>query len=552
MKVTVLGATGLFGARICRLLARDPAIEITAVARDRAKLERLRRELGVAIAAFDLAGDWRAALAATTPDLVIHTAGPFQGHSYAVADACIAMGAHYVDLADARGFVAGVGALDDKARAANVLVASGASSVPALSAAVVDRLRDGFAGIEAIDIAITPGNRAPRGRATVAAILSYVGHTLRWWRAGRWEEVVGWHDLHRRRLPTLGRRWFSACDVPDLELFPGRYQVRERVLFHAGLELPLLHLGLWLLSWPVRWGWPRSLAPAAGLIAWLADRVRALGTDRGGMAVDVAGRLADGRAVTRRWRLIAEAGDGPWVPALAAVALARGLARGAIAARGARPCVGLLTLGDILAVADGLAIRTSADEIGPVYETVCGTDAITGLPAPIRALHDNVSRACWSGRADITGASNPLAFIAARIIGMPRAAREVDVTVAFEVRDGVERWRRSFARRPFVSLQYAGEGLDTGTVIERFGALSFALRNTLDDKGLSQEIAAAYVLGIRLPRPLWPRIRARERLDGQGRFTFDVAIAVPLLGRLVAYKGWLIPDDTRAHAEEAA
>ena len=541
MKVTVLGATGLFGARVCRLLARDSAIEITAVARERAKLEALRRELGVAIASFDLAGDWREALQSTRPDLVIHTAGPFQTRDYAVAEACIAMGAHYVDLADARDFVAGIGALDQAAGSAGVLLASGASSVPALSSAVVDRLRDGLAAIEAIDIAITPGNRAPRGRATVASILTYVGRPLRWWRGGRWDEVAGWHDLHRRSLPTLGRRWFSACDVPDLELFPARYQVRERVLFHAGLELSLLHIGLWLLSWPVRWRWMRSWAPAAGAIAWLADLVRVFGTDRGGMAVDVAGRLADGRAMTRRWRLIAEAGDGPWVPSLAAVALARGLSRGAIAERGARACVGLLALEEILAVAEGLAIRTTADEAGPVYESVCGRDACALLPAPIRALHDNVSRARWSGRADVVGAANPLAFVAARLVGVPTAAKGVDVVVEFEVRDGVERWQRSFAGKPFVSLQYAGEGRDSGTVIERFGVLSFALRSTVSKEGLSQELAAAYVLGMRLPRVLWPRVHARERLDGQGRFAFSVGIAVPLLGRLVAYDGWLTP-----------
>lgn len=546
MKVTVLGATGLFGARICRLLARDPGIAITAVARDRTKLERLRQELGVAIAWFDLAGDWRGALKATAPDLVIHTAGPFQARDYAVAEACIAMGAHYVDLADARGFVAGIGALEERARLANVLVASGASSVPALSAAVVDRLGEGFAEIEAIDIAITPGNRAPRGRATVASILSYVGHPLRCWHRGQWSSVAGWHDLHRRRLPTLGRRWFSACDVPDLELFPTRYKVRERVLFHAGLELPLLHLGLWLLSWPVRWRWLRSLAPATDGIVWLADRFRSFGTDRGGMAVNVAGRLSDGRAVTRRWRLIADAGDGPWVPTLAAVALARGLARGTITERGARPCVGLLSLDDILAVAEGLAIRTTADEVGPVYEAVCGIDECASLPAPIRNLHDNVSRARWAGRTDITGASNPLAFLAARIVGIPRAARDVEAIVEFEVRDGVERWQRSFGGKPFVSLQYAGEGKDSGTVIERFGALAFALRNALNGEGLSQKIAAAYVLGVRMPRLLWPRVHARERIDAQGRFTFDVGIAVPLLGRLVAYRGWLAPTSPAA------
>lgn len=546
MKITVLGATGLFGARICRLLARDPEMAITAVARDRTKLEALSRELGVTIVSLDLTGDWREALRATEPDLVIHTVGPFQSRDYAVAEACIAMGVHYIDLADARDFVVGIGALDDKARAAGVLVTSGASSVPALSSAVVDHLRGGLAEIEAIDIAITPGNRAPRGHATVASILSYVGHPLRWWRGGRWQEIAGWHDLHRRQLPTLGRRWFSACDVPDLEVFPQHYKVRERVLFHAGLELPLLHLGLWLLSWPVRWGWLRSLAPAVGPIVWFADRVRSLGTDRGGMAVDVAGRLADGRAVIRRWRLIADAADGPQVPTFAAVALARGLARGAVTQRGARPCVGLLSLDDILAVAEGFAIRTSVDEVGSVYESVCGRDACAVLPDPIRSLHDNVSRARWSGRADIVGAANPLAFIAARFVGIPRAARDVDVTVEFEARDGVERWQRSFAGRPFVSLQHAGEGRDSGTVIERFGALAFALRNTLDGEGLSQEIAAAYVLGVRLPRILWPRVHARERIDAQGCFTFDVAIALPLIGRLVAYNGWLMPTSLAA------
>lgn len=114
------------------------------------------------------------------------------------------------------------------------------------------------------------------------------------------------------------------------------------------------------------------------------------------------------------------------------------------------------------------------------------------------------------------------------------------------MRDGVERWQRSFAGKPFVSLQHAGEGADAGTVVERFGPLAFALRNALDSEGLTQEIAAAYVLGIRLPRFLWPRVHARERIDAQGRFTFDVGIALPLLGRLVAYKGWLTPTSPAA------
>jgi hypothetical protein len=45
-----------------------------------------------------------------------------------------------VDLADGRDFVCGIDVLDPQAKAAGVLLLSGASSVPALSSAVVDAL----------------------------------------------------------------------------------------------------------------------------------------------------------------------------------------------------------------------------------------------------------------------------------------------------------------------------------------------------------------------------------------------------------------------------
>jgi hypothetical protein len=69
---------------------------------------------------------------------VIHTAGPFQGQDYTVARAAIDAGCHYVDLADGRQFVTGIVALDAAAKSRGLTSASGASSVPALSSAVVD------------------------------------------------------------------------------------------------------------------------------------------------------------------------------------------------------------------------------------------------------------------------------------------------------------------------------------------------------------------------------------------------------------------------------
>jgi len=57
-------------------------------------------------------------LKALKPQAVVHTCGPFQGQDYQVAMACIRARAHYIDLADGRDFVAGIGALDAQARAA--------------------------------------------------------------------------------------------------------------------------------------------------------------------------------------------------------------------------------------------------------------------------------------------------------------------------------------------------------------------------------------------------------------------------------------------------
>lgn len=50
---------------------------------------------------------------------------------------------------------------------------------------------------------------------------------------------------------------------------------------------------------------------------------------------------------------------------------------------------------------------------------------------------------------------------------------------------------------------------------------------------------------LRLPRFMRPWTRAQERVDDLGRFTFDVEIGLPGIGRLVRYRGWLDPSSLR-------
>ena len=336
MRIVVLGGSGNFGARICRALIEDRSLEVVSAGRRSAA------------APLDMASaDFAAALRRLAPGIVIHCAGPFQGQDYRVASAALAAGAHYVDLADARAFVAGFAkAIDAEARAAGRLALSGASTLPALSSAVVDEHAKDFERLEAIEISIAPGQRAPRGAATLAAVLGYAGRPFKWLSGGVWRDAWGWQELERLRFAKMGRRWAAACDVPDLELFPARYPGVRTVEFRAALELSLQHFALWAAAALRRAGIPLPLERWAGPLDRLASLLDVFGGPYGGMMVRMTGAKRGGGRVRIEWHLTAPATDGPEIPCLAAILLARRLARGEIGERGAFACMGFLSLAE--------------------------------------------------------------------------------------------------------------------------------------------------------------------------------------------------------------
>jgi saccharopine dehydrogenase-like NADP-dependent oxidoreductase len=130
--------------------------------------------------------------------IVVDTAGPFQASARTLAEAAIDAGCHFVDIADARDYVIAFSELDARARKIGVLAITGASSTPALSNAVLDAMATGWRHIESVDIAISPGNRTPRGLSVVRAILSYAGHPVRLLEGGAWRSRPGWSLLRAR------------------------------------------------------------------------------------------------------------------------------------------------------------------------------------------------------------------------------------------------------------------------------------------------------------------------------------------------------------------
>ena len=361
--VLILGAFGTFGRLIANALANTTDLPIIAAGRHLPEVQEEWRP-GIRALAIDSNALSAAVLKKLDPAVLIDTVGPFQARDRKLAAICIDLGIHYLDLADGREFVQDVCALDAAAKANHVLVVSGASTVPALSSAVIADLAGSFSEVEEIDIGIAPGYSGPRGLATIRSVLGYVGRRVPVWRRGKIGCARGWGDTKRHRYPApVGHRNLSLIDVPDVSLIPATYPTLKRLAVRAGHEVALVHHALRVLGLLVRMGLIGNLAEHARLMQRLAGWFDAFGSNNGAMHVQLRGRGNDGRWQSRTWTLIAENGDGPRIPTMAAVLLTKKLLSvpgyAPIALRGATPAWNLLTLREFEGEWRSLAIRTS-------------------------------------------------------------------------------------------------------------------------------------------------------------------------------------------------
>lgn len=346
--ILILGGYGNFGKRIAERLTYH-GLPVIIAGRNLEKAQAFARTLPAGLArpvALDAQKDLKPALATLKPKVVINTCGPFQNADYHVAQSCIEASIHYVDLADGRRFVTEITGLDDKAKANDTLIISGASTVPGLSSAVLRKYAPDFSEIDTLSFGISPGQKAERGLATTKGIMSYVGRPLRP-APGQTSRRYGWQDIYRQNYPELGKRWMANCDIPDLDLLPKAYNIKN-IRFSAGLELGFLHLGLYALSWLIRLGLPIPLEKWAAPFLAVSNIFNRLGSANGGMHILMKGHGFDGKPLKRSWYIIAKNGHGPYIPTVPAILLAKQLATDALDTRGAMPCVSLVRLDDYL------------------------------------------------------------------------------------------------------------------------------------------------------------------------------------------------------------
>ncbi len=120
----IYGAYGYTGALLAEEAVRRGHRPLLA-GRDGQRLRPLAESLGLAWMALDLADGPALRQAVSQVDLVLHAAGPFTFTSKPMVDACLAQGAHYLDITGEIPVFEAILGRDDEAKAAGIALIPG-------------------------------------------------------------------------------------------------------------------------------------------------------------------------------------------------------------------------------------------------------------------------------------------------------------------------------------------------------------------------------------------------------------------------------------------
>jgi len=224
--ILIYGATGYTGTLLAEHALAQNLRPILA-GRDPEKLRPLAQRLGLEsrAARLDEPERLRAALAGVTA--VIHAAGPFSKTARPMAEACLAAGAHYVDITGEISVLEAFAARDAEAKAAGIVLlpAAGFDVVPSdcLAAHVARRLPG------ATHLRISIGGFGGFSRGTARTMVEGIAWGTRIRRDGRIVELPspprGSADFGRGPRRTVGLGWgdvssaWYSTRVPNIEVY---------------------------------------------------------------------------------------------------------------------------------------------------------------------------------------------------------------------------------------------------------------------------------------------------------------------------------------------
>jgi hypothetical protein len=548
-RVLLIGSTGTFGNRLAQHLSQMPELHIFLASRNIERADAIARLLKakgtkakISTVALDVTRNFDTVLVTIKPWLVIDTSGPFQTAGYDVARAALEAGAHYFDLADARDFLLGFeNALNSIANEKGLVARAGCSTTPAITTAVVGDLTQGWKRIDTVDVAIIPGGNNMVGPALAEAVLLQAGVPVEQFRYGVLDTVHGWLKSKYVHVSRLGTFRAAPAETVDPVIMPQRYALTSRMSFRAGLVSVLEQRGFETIAWFRRRGQFKNVGTLGKILVQGRKLTRLWSHDRGGMVIIVTGLNAEGKWIESNWSLLAEKGNGPHVPILPIVAAVKMLLADQFT-KGGRMITGEISLSQIMDLFPALSISTQMQQSQSstgAFETAMGSQVYASLPGPIRAFHDPAGYPVWQGEASVERGTSLASRFVAKVMGLPKAGQGHTVKVSVERQaDASEVWTREFSGKKFSSKLTLGKDRK---LQESFGPTTFTLGLTGSTLGSDLPILDGRAFGIPIPGFFLPTSTAREFVDEQGRFRFDVRLDIPIFGLLVHYRGWLAP-----------
>ena len=558
LRLLIIGGYGTFGGRLAELLCRERRVSLLIAGRSKSAALAFCHALPPGAArealAVDRDGDVAGRIRKIKPHIVVDASGPFQAYGddpYRVVKAALDTHTHYLDLADSPDFVRGIRKFDGTAKERELVMLSGVSSFPVLSAAMVRDLATDFRRIDSITGGIAPSPYAGVGYNVIRAIAGYAGKEIPLRRQGSEQTARALRESRRFTIAPPGEiplfpRTFSLVDVPDLQLLSDEWPEVKDVWMGAAPEPAVLHSLLRWFAGLVKLGLVPSLASLARLIHATANNVR-WGEHRGGMFVEVRGEAEDGQSVTRSGHLLAEGHHGLYIPSMAVEAIIRKWLDGRPPRAGARPATAELESSDYRRVFADRPISTGTRN-GTGTSDQCLHARILGeawhsLPAALRAVHAAGPKLTISGAASITRGRGVLARLLAWIMRFPAAGENIPVSVTFERHGHYDKWTRDFGGQIFSSTFTAGFGRYEHLLCERFGPLTFGMALVPDAGRLHLVMRRWSLFSFPLPDALVPCGKTYE-FEEDGRFNFNVSITLPIVGFVIRYEGYLTPPAT--------
>lgn len=170
-------------------------------------------------------------------------------------------------------------------------------------------------------------------------------------------------------------------------------------------------------------------------------------------------------------------------------------------------------------------------------------DRFERMPGAWQRFHEVSGVHHYKGAAKVVRGSGAFVWLAAGLLGLPQTS-DVVLNMRLEADGDGERWQRRFGNHEFSTRLSPARGEARYCLYESYGPFRFCVELIPEHGSVHWHLKKWWLAGLPLPGFTVPKSRTREFTDDKGRYCFEIELEIALMGRLIAYKGWLQPDDS--------